>query len=167
MAQAFWFRELLAAGKGPDWLLNVSFTPGSASALAATLRQHAPIGFTHYQATQRHCPIHGHLCDYVLYVDSSNYQACVDQLEGRHTGNIYVYHTIQLCRHDYQMTRGYGGYPDQHGEAETRCIRALAQAPNCVITEWNLVHGGMTYPYETLISGTTAAGLLEYLDAKA
>src|SRR4051794_28658967 len=114
MTQSFWFRELLAGGKGPDWIFNASFTPGSSSALAATLRDQAPIGFTYYRATQRPCSIHGKSCDYDLYVDTSHYQACIDQLEGRYDKNIYIYHAIQVCGHDYQLVRGYGGYPDQH-----------------------------------------------------
>jgi hypothetical protein len=62
--------------------------------------------------------------------------------------------------------RGYGGDPDQHGSAETGCIRALAQASNLVMTAWNIVYGGGTYSYETLVSGVTSTALLAYLDAK-
>ena len=167
MTETFWFRELLAGGKGPDWVFNAAFAPGSSSALAATVRDHAPLGFTDYRATQRPCPIHGKLCDYVLYVDTPHYQACIDQLEGRHDRNIYVYHTIQVCRHEYQLVRGYGGAPDQHGSAETQSIRALAHTPDLVMTAWSIVYGGVTYPYETLVSGTTSAALLAYLDSTA
>jgi hypothetical protein len=165
MTQPFWFRELVAGGKGPDWMFNAAFAPGSSSGLAATVRAHAPIGFTYYQATQRPCSLHFKVCDYDLYVDTPHYQACVDQLEGRYSGNVYVYHTIQICGHEVQLVRGYGGGPDQHGDAETQVIRAIAQAPDVIITEWSIVYGGMTYPYERLIGGATAAGLLEYLDA--
>jgi hypothetical protein len=166
MTQHFWFRELLAGGKGPDWVFNASFAPGSSSSLAETLRDHAPTGFTYYRATQRPCPIHWKSCDYDLYVDTPHYQACVDQLEGRHDNNVYVYHTIQVCQHEYQLVRGYGGDPNQHGSAETRSIRALAQTPNIALTEWSIIYGGVTYPYHTLISGATSTALLIYLDAE-
>jgi hypothetical protein len=168
MIQPFWFRELLAGGKGPDWVFNASFAPGTSSYLTETLHDHAPIGFTYYRATQRPCPIHFHLksCDYDLYVDTPHYQACIDQLEGRQERNLYVYHTIQVCQHEYQLVRGYGGDPDQHGSTETRSIRALAQTPSLVITRWNIIYGGGTYSYETLIGGATSTALLAYLDAK-
>jgi hypothetical protein len=167
MTQAFWFRELLAGGKGPDWIFNATFAPGSSS-LAEVVRFDAPIGFTYYRAKQRPCPIHFDLklCDYDLYVDTAHYQACIDQLEGRQSQNIYIYHSIQVCGHDYQLARGYGGDPEQHGSAETRSIRALAHTPNMIMTAWSIVYGGVTYPYETLVSGATSAGLLDYLDAK-
>jgi hypothetical protein len=165
MTQAFWFHELLAGGKGPDWIFNAAFTPDS-SALAEAVREHAPIGFTYYRATQRLCPIHLISCDYDLYVDTPHYQACIDQLEGRQEHNIYVYHSIQVCQHEYQLVRGYGGAPDQHGDAETHSIRALAATPNLAMTEWNIIYGGVTYPYDTLISGATSTALLAYLDAK-
>jgi hypothetical protein len=167
MTQPFWFHELLASGKGPDWVFNAAFTPGSSSLLAETVREHAPIGFTYYRATQRPCPIHWNSksCDYDLYIDTPHYQACIDQLEGRQERNLYVYHSIQVCQHDYQLVRGYGGDPDQHGSAETRLIRALTQTPNLAMTGWNILYGGVTYPYDTLISGTTSTELLAYLDA--
>ena len=166
MTQQLWFRELSAGGKGPDWVFNAGFAPGNSSALAETVREHASIEFTYYRATQRACPIHGTACDYDLYIDTPHYQACVDQLEGRYDQNTYIYHSIQVCRNAYQLVRGYGGYPDQHGGAETRSIRALAQPPHIVMTEWSIVYGGITYPYETLISGATSAALLAYLDGK-
>ena len=168
MTQPFWFRELLAGGKGPDWVFNAAFAPGSSSALAAAVRDHAPIGFTYYRATQRPCPIHFDLkaCDYDLYVDTPHYQACVDQLEGRQGNNVYIYHSIQVCRHNYQLVRGYGGTPDQHGSAETRAIRTLANTPQIVMTEWSIVFGGGTYSYDILCSGATSAALVAYLDAK-
>ncbi len=164
MTPPFWFRELLAGGKGPDWMFNAAFAPGSSGALAEAARDHAPIGFTYYRATQRPCPMHLRSCDYDLYVDTPRYQACIDQLEGRQDHNIYVYHTIQVCQHEYQLVRGYGGGPDQHGSAETGSIRALAQTPNIVMTAWSIIYGGVTYPYHTLISGATSTALLSYLD---
>ena len=166
MTQTYWFRELLAGGKGPDWVFNAAFAPGSSSILTALVRHHAPIGFTGYQAAQRPCPIHGKLCDYVLYVDTPHYQACIDQLEGRYAENIYIYHTIQVCHNEYQLMHGYGGDPDQHGSTETQAIRALANTPGLMMTEWSIVYGGVTYPYEILVGGTTSAALLAYLDAK-
>jgi hypothetical protein len=168
MTQPFWFRELLAGGKGPDWMFNAAFAPGSSSALAATVRKHAPGGFSYYRAMQRPCPIHVDLkaCDYDLYVDPPHYHACIDQLEGRSGTNVYIYHTIQVCGHDYQLVRGYGGDPNQHGSAETQSLRALANTPNVLMTAWNIVYGGVTYPYETLISGATSAALLVYLDGE-
>ena len=42
----------------------------------------------------------------------------------------------------------------------------VAQAPGIVMAEWSIVYGGMTYPYQTLTSGSTSAALLAYLDAK-
>src|SRR4051794_7010329 len=107
MTQPFWFHELSAKGKGPDWVFNATFALGSSSALAATVRDHAPLGFTSYQATQRPCYIHGKTCDYVLYIDTPHYQACVDQLEGRQSQNIYVYHSIQVCQNEFQLMRAY------------------------------------------------------------
>ena len=104
-------------------------------------------------------------CDYDLYVDTPHYQACIDQLEGRQERNVYVYHSIQVCQHDFQLVRGYGGYPDQHGSTETQSIRALAQTPKIIMTEWSILYGGSMYSYDTLISGATAAALLAYLDA--
>ncbi|MEO7908350.1 MAG: hypothetical protein ABIV47_01745 [Roseiflexaceae bacterium] len=167
MTQPFWFRELLAGGKGPDWMFNATFAPGSSSA-ADVVREHAPLGFSYYRATQRPCPIHWNskACDYDLYVDTPHYQACIDQLEGRGERNLYIYHTIQACQHDYQLVRGYGGDSSQHGDAETQAIRALAQAPHLVMTGWNIVYGGGTYSYETLISGATSTTLLTYLEAR-
>jgi hypothetical protein len=164
MTQAYWFHELSAGGKGPDWLFNATFAAGSRRALAAAVRAHAPAGFTAYHASQRPCPIHGVLCDYILYVDTPHYQTCIDQLEGRNTANIYVYHTIQICQNDVQLVRGYGGDPAQHGRAETQMIRAIAQAPDLVMAAWSIVYGGVTYPYETLAGGATSAALLAYLD---
>jgi hypothetical protein len=164
LLEIFWYRALLACGKGPDWVFNAAFAPGGSTALAAMLREQPPAGFGLYRATQRPCSIHGGSCDYDLYVDMSNYQACVGQLEGRDASNIYLYHSIQVCHDEYQLVRGYGGYPDQHGLAETRSIRAIAQTPELILTKWSIVYGGMTYPYETLISGTTSAELLDYLD---
>ncbi len=84
MRQPFWFRELFAGEKGPDWMFNAAFAPGSNSP-AEVAREHTPLGFTYYQATQRPCPIHWNskACDYDLYVDTPHYQACIDQLEGR------------------------------------------------------------------------------------
>src|SRR4051812_9045372 len=166
MSQPFWFRELLAAGKGPDWVFNAAFAPGSTSSLAEVVRQHAPTGFAYYRATQRPCPIHLKSCDYDLYIDAPHYRACIDQLEGRHAENIYIYHTIQVCQDEYQLVRGYGGYPGQHGSAETRSIRALAEMPALVMTEWRIIYGGVTYSYETLASGATSTALLMYLGAK-
>ena len=167
MTQSFWFRELLAGGKGPDWVFNAAFAPGSRSALAQVVREHAPIGFTDYRATQRPCPIHWNskACDYDLYVDTPHYHACVDQLEGRQEHNVYVYHSIQVCQHEYQLVRGYGGDPNQHGSAETRAIRALAETPNLAMTAWSISYGGGMYAYDTLISGATSSALLAYLDA--
>src|SRR5215212_5964826 len=145
MTQPFWFHELLAGGKGPDWIFNAAFAPGSDS-LAEVVREHAPSGFTYYRATQRPCPIHFDLksCDYDLYVDTDHYQACIDQLEAGSNENIYIYHTIQVCGHDYQLVRGYGGDPDQHGSAETQSIRALIHAPELVMIAWSIVYGGVT-----------------------
>jgi hypothetical protein len=110
VSELFWFHELLASGKGPDWVFNATFAPGSGGALAASVRASAPPGFTYYRATQRPCSIHYHTksCDYDLYVDTPHYQACVDQLEGRHRQNMYVYHSIQVCRDEFQIVRGYG-----------------------------------------------------------
>lgn len=166
MTQPYWFHELLADGKGPDWVSNAAFTPES-SALADVVRQHAPLDFAYYRATQRPCPIHwnSRSCDYDLYVDTPHYQACIEQLEGRQAGNIYVYHSLQVCGQEFQLVRGYGGDPEQHGDAETHAIRALAQAPNLAMTAWSIVYGGGTYSYKTLNSGATSAGLLAYLDA--
>ena len=168
MTQPCWFRELLVSGKGPDWVFNAAFAPGSSSSLAEVVHERAPIGFTYYRATQRPCPIHWNskLCDYDLYVDTPHYQACINQLEGREERNIYLYHSIQVCQHEYQLVRGYGGDPDQHGSAETGSIRALAETPNLVMTAWSIIYGGVAYPYETLVSGATATALLAYLDAK-
>src|SRR5215211_3019112 len=164
MTEVFWFRELLTGGKGPDWVFNAAFGPSSNSALAAMVRARAPIGFTYYHATQRPCDIHGRLCDYDLYVDTPHYHACIDQLEGRQQSNVYIYHTIQACQNAFQLVRGYGGDPDQHGSAETVLIRALIQTPELILVEWSIVYGGVTYPYETLVGGTTPTALLEYLD---
>jgi hypothetical protein len=84
MTQPFWFRELVAGGKGSDWVFNASFAPGSSSTLAEALGDHAPVGFTYYRATQRPCPIHWNSksCDYDLYVDTPHYQACIDPHAG-------------------------------------------------------------------------------------
>jgi hypothetical protein len=101
-----------------------------------------------------------------LYIDAPHYRACIDQLEGRQNTNLYVYHTIQVCQRDYQLVRGYGGDPNQHGSAETRSIRALAETPDLVMTEWRIIYGGVTYSYETLVSGATSTALLVYLDIK-
>jgi hypothetical protein len=165
VTEIFWFRELESAGKGPDWVFNATFAPGSRHALAATLLGHAPVGFTAYHASQRPCSIHGTLCDYVEYIDTAHYQACVDQLEGRNTNNIYIFHTIQVCQNEFQLVRGYGGDPAQHGHAETQMIRAIAQAPELAMIGWSIVYGGVTYPYETLVSGATPAALLAYLNS--
>jgi len=168
MTQLFWFRELVAGGKGPDWLFNASFTPSSSGTLAEVVREHTPTDFTYYRATQRPCPIdwNSKACDYDLYVDTPHYRACIDQLEGRQEHNLYIYHTIQVCQHQYQLVRGYGGGSDQHGSAETHAIRALAETPMLIMTKWNIVYGGGTYSYDMLVSGATSTALLAYLDAK-
>lgn len=167
MTKLFWFRELLAGGKGPDWVFNATFT-ASSSSLAEVVREHAPAGFTYYRAIQRPCPMHWNskACDYDLYVDTSHYHDCIDQLEGRQEHNLYIYHTIQVCQHEYQLVRGYAGDPGQHGSAETHLIRALAETPKLIMTEWSIVYGGGTYSYATLLSGGTPTALLAYLDAK-
>jgi hypothetical protein len=162
MTKPSWFSELLASGKGPDWVFDAAFAPASSASLAAAVREHMPDGFARYQATQRPCPIHLKLCDYEMYIDTSHFQAIVDQLEGRQQHNIYLYHTIQVCQGECQLMRGYG--VDHEGDAETRLIRALAQAPALAMTSWSIVYGGVTYPYEVLISGTSATSLLAYLD---
>ena len=165
MTKQFWFSQLLAGGKGPDWVFNAAFAPDSSKLLAEAVRRHVPPGFTYYRATQRACPIHLQSCDYNMYIDTPHYQAIVDQLEGRQERNIYIYHSIQVCQHEYQIVHGYGGDADQHGEPETRMIRALAHTPGLAMTGWSILYGGVTYPYDTLISRATSAALLAYLDA--
>lgn len=164
MTKPCWFSELLASGKGPDWVFNGAFAPASNPSLAEAMRKHLPAGFTRYQATQRPCSIHAKLCDYEIFIDTPHYQDIVDHLEGRQRPNSYIYHTIQVCQDECQIERGYG--VDYEGDAETRMIRALAQAPAIAISSWSIVYGGVTYPYEVLVSGTSAASLLAYLDAE-
>jgi hypothetical protein len=164
MTKPFWFSELLAYGKGPDWIFNLAFAPDSSKPLAAAVRERIPAGFTRYQATQRPCPIHTKQCDYDLYIDTPHYQDIVDHLEGRQRPNSYIYHTIQICQEACQIERGYG--VDHAGDAETRLVRALAQAPALAMTSWSIVYGGVTYPYQTLISGASSTSLLAYLDAE-
>jgi hypothetical protein len=163
VSELFWFHELADQGKGPDWLFNAAFAPGSHSALAAAVRAHAPPGFSYYHATQGPCSIHFGSCDYDLYIDTPHYQACVDQIEGRSGQNLYVYHSIQVCQDAFQLERGYGG-TGQHGGAETELIRAIAQAPELSMASWSIMYGGATYQYERLADGTSSAALLAYLD---
>lgn len=158
-----WFHDLETAGKGPDWYFNAAFAPGSAAALAEAFRALAPQGFTRYDAQAAHCPIHSRLCDYGIYLVTSQAAALINNIEGKSTENIYVYHTIQACQEDLQLVRGYGGYSGQHGAEETRLVRALAQAPGLALQRWSVSYGGMGYPFEVLAQGHSAAELLRYL----
>jgi hypothetical protein len=162
-----WYHQLSAAGKGPDWIFDATFAGDAGERLGAFVRALGPAGFIYYRAAQAPCPIHGGPCDYDLYADSNQYEAIVAQCEGRPAGNVYIYHTIQACRDAFQIVRGYGGYPGQHGPEETRCLRALAQAPELAMSSWRIAYGGMGYPYEQLAGGATAGELLRYLDAGA
>lgn len=162
-----WYHDLSAAGKGPDWILNAWFAGGDGARLSAAVRALAPAGFTHYRAAQAPCPIHAGTCDYDLYADDAQYAAIVAQCEGSPAGNVYVYHTMQACQDAFQLVRGYGGYPGQHGAEETRCLRALAQDPGLTMVGWSVVYGGMGYPHEQRAGGATAAELLRYLAAPA
>lgn len=162
--QAFWFRDLEAAGKGPDWIFSAWCAPERAAMLSAIFRTLQPYGFTYYRAIQAQCPIHLCTCDYDLYIDNHQYAAVIAQLEGRHEQNLYVYHTFQACQTAVQLVRGYGGYPDQHGSEETRCIRTLAETSELMISSWRISYGGVTYPYEDWIAGNSAAELVRYLD---
>ncbi len=160
----YWFRDLLAAGKGPDWLFQASFDPGNQQLLTKTLRAIQPLGFQHYYANQHMCPIHHTICQYDLWVDQHNYAHLIAQLEERDQSNRYVYHTIQCCQQDLQIVRGYGGYPDQHGQAETNIIYTLIHTPGLILTQWSISYGGITYPYEELTSGTSITDLVHYLE---
>ncbi len=159
-----WFRELEAAGKGPDWCFSAAFAPGSAAALAAAFRARAPQGFTLYEARAAHCPIHMRLCDYGMYIDQQQHAAMVANIEGLSAENIYIYHTMQACQNDLHIVRGYSGYPGQHGPEETRMIHALAQTPELTLQSWKISSGGMGYPFEILAQGTAASTLLRYLN---
>lgn len=163
-SQLLWFHELAAAGKGPDWVFSARFAPNSHALLSASVRMLAPQGFTYYRATQADCAIHSRVCDYDLYVDNQQYDAIIALLEGRQQRNIYVYHTLHACQGEFQLVRGYGGYPGEHGGEETRCIRALATTPGLAMRSWNIFYGGVTYPYEQWAEGKTASELLQYLD---
>lgn len=163
--EQLWYHELSAAGKGPDWIFNATFAGQSGEHLVPFVRALGPAGFIYYRATQAPCPIHGGRCDYDLYANSHQYESIVAQCEGRPAGNVYIYHTMQACRDTFQLVRGYGGYPGQHGAEETRCLRALAQAPELPLSGWSVAYGGMGYSYEQLASGASAAELLRYLGA--
>jgi hypothetical protein len=110
------------------------------------------------------CPIHHTSCQYDLWVDQHNYSQLIAQLEDRDHSNSYVYHTIQHCRHDFQIVRGYGGYPDQHGHVETDVIHTLLSTPGLTLTHWSITYGGVTYPYNDLIGGISATDLAKYLE---
>lgn len=159
-----WFWELEAAGKGPDWCFSARFAPASAAALAGAFCALAPQGFALYEAHAQHCPIHQRQCDYVMYIDSQQRAAIVANIEGVAEQNVYIFHTMQACQNEFQIVRGYGGYPGQHGAEEMRVIRALAQAPDLALASWNIGYGGMGYPFEILAQGAGATELLRYLD---
>lgn len=165
LPEELWYRDLSAAGKGPDWIFNATFAGQAAEHLGPAFRALGPAGFIYYRAAQAPCPIHGGRCDYDLYADGQQYEAIVAQCEGRPAGNVYIYHTMQACRDTFQLVRGYGGYPGQHGAEETRSLRALAQAPDLVMSSWEILYGGMGYPFEQWIAGASAAELLHYLSA--
>lgn len=160
----YWFDELDANGSGPDWVLNAAFAPASPDHLTEAVRSLALQRFTRYHAEQRHCAIHNRLCSYDLYIDDHSSAAVIAMLEGRVAANSYLYHTIQVCQHDLQIVRGYGGYPGQYGDEETRCIRTLALHPELQTGEWSIAAGGDGYPFVTRASGDGAATVVSYLD---
>lgn len=160
-SQPVWFRELESAGKGPDWIFSASFAPENGQQLGELFRALLPHGFTSYRAQQRQCSIHSRSCDYDLYIDDHQAETITALLEDRLQQNVYIFHTIQLCGNELQLVRGYGGYPGQHGDEETRCIHTLAQVPT--LTDWSISYGGDAYPFETWRQGMGSTELLKFL----
>lgn len=133
--------------------------------LAATARALTPAGFVVRSVRRAPCPVHGHACDYDLYVDEANAATIFAQVAGRRTGNVYVFHTLQVCQNVVQMVRGYGGYPGHLGPAETDWLWQLAHTPALTLHGWQVTYGGMTYPEVEAVHGYGLADLQTYLAA--
>ncbi len=163
MTYRLWFHALEMAGHGPDWWLTAHFDPAQAAVLAETARALTPAGFVVQPVRRAPCPVHGHVCDYDLYVDEANAATLFAQVAGRHMGNVYVFHTLQVCRNVVQVVRGYGGYPGQYGPAETDWLWQLAHTSALTLHGWQVAYGGMTYPEVTAASGYGLADWQTYL----
>jgi len=70
---------------------------------------------------------------------------------------------IEVCGADLTLERGYGGYPAEHGPAETALIRNLARRPDLTLGAWAVGYGGQGYPPGQVAAGSGCAQLLAYL----
>lgn len=157
-----WFWELQAARQGPDWYFFASFNPADAAPLAARVRLFPWVGFV-YQPAAGLCARHRQHSAYELYIDQNNAGQLAANRQGDQPRNLWVYHAVEVCGSDLTLTRGYGGYPDSHGAAETELLAALAQAPDLTLSAWQVGYAGDGYPAGQVAAGATAAELLAYL----
>jgi hypothetical protein len=158
-----WYWQLADAGKGPDWSLSLSVAPDGFRRLAALVRQHPLPGFSYHAVAGHPCRQHRHDADYDLYVDARNAESLMANITGGAQRNVWVYHAIEVCGADLLVERGYGGYPDAHGAAETGLIAMLAQDPDLALVAWRVSYGGEGYEGGDVATGDSAAGLLDYL----
>lgn len=152
----YWYRHLDAAGQGPDWRISATFT--EPEVLAALVRAHAPAEFVREAADQTGGAEQPAAVSYLDAHSHASVAAAPHQ-------NRWVYHSIAVRGGSLTVERGYGGYPGQHGEAETELLVALARHPRLTLVAWAIAYGGDGYPLVEAAGGRDAASLLAYLGA--
>lgn len=146
---------------GPDQCLSLTFTAACAPMLVAAVQTAAPIGFSPVYVTPAASADAQQPT--LWYVDEQN----AAQFAANHTGqgaqNIWVYHAITVQDATLTIMRGYGGYPGQHHEAETRLAIDLACDTRLTLVRWAITAGGDGYPTLTIADGGGGNSLLNYL----
>jgi hypothetical protein len=150
---------------GPDFLFVAAFAPANAAGLALAVRQFDFQHFARHAATDQYCRQHAQQCSYDLYIDTRNYLSIVGNIQGPQTVNVWIYHTIAVCRESLSIERGYGGYGDSYQAEERRLLRWLVQIRQLEPQSWKALSGGDGYAYTAIAAGSSGAELLDYLDA--
>ena len=146
---------------GPDFIFQAAFLP--TNALADAVRSFDFQHFSHYALQDQYCRQHSQTCSYDIYVDRQNAERLIGNIEGRHTVNIWVYHSIEVCGESLSIERGYGGYGDPFASEERALLRWLIDQPQLELQTWQALTGGDGYAYTELARGSSAAELLDYL----
>ena len=153
MALRRWHWQIDELEAGPDYVLRMEFAPADAPMLHALVRDHLPSQYVQNDVTPRPRRYES-ATSYAGYVDKNTYEL----MQAKHP-HIWLYGEIEVIDHRMMVRHVLaGGMYD-----ETALVVTLARCPSLTLTSWLVAFAG--YEWGVVASGSTAAGLLEDLEA--
>lgn len=149
---------------GPDLTFSITFAPANAAELTQAVRLFNFEHFARHVMTAQFCRQHGKHCSYDMYIDMRNYHQMIENIEGRGSSNLWVYHAIEVCQASLLIERGYGGYGNPYAAEERALLYWLISLPQLELQTWKALAGGDGYTHVELASGSASAELVAYID---